>query len=55
MALGIPWAFYLKPWLVRREKKRIQEQLARGEYVPPTRRGAPILRASPIADVGGTS
>jgi len=29
MALGIPWAFYLKPYLVRREKARIQASLAR--------------------------
>lgn len=35
MALGIPWAFYLKPWLVRREKARIQQQLAEGKYVRP--------------------
>ncbi|MBS0190421.1 MAG: hypothetical protein U0573_14140 [Phycisphaerales bacterium] len=38
MALGIPWAFYLKPWLVRREKRLIQEQVARGEYRPPVRK-----------------
>ncbi len=38
MSLGIPWAFYLKPYLVRREKLRIQQQLARGEYTPPTGR-----------------
>ncbi|MFO0861410.1 MAG: hypothetical protein U0570_12725 [Phycisphaerales bacterium] len=35
MALGTPWAFYLKPYLVRREKRRIQELVARGEYTPP--------------------
>ncbi len=23
MALGIPWAFYVKPWLVKREKRRL--------------------------------
>ncbi|MCL4222196.1 MAG: hypothetical protein KJZ65_12600 [Phycisphaerales bacterium] len=28
MALGIPWAFYVKPWLVRREKVKIQKSLA---------------------------
>lgn len=28
MALGIPWAFYVKPWLLRRKKKAIQRQLA---------------------------
>lgn len=32
MSVGIPWAFYVKPWLMRRRKKKIQEQLARGEY-----------------------
>ena len=35
MALGIPWAFYVKPYLVRREKRKIQEQLAAGTYVRP--------------------
>ncbi len=29
MSIGIPWAFYLKPWLMQREKRKIQERLAR--------------------------
>jgi hypothetical protein len=37
MGVGIPWAFYLKPWLVRREKLKIQEQLAAGTYRKPAR------------------
>jgi hypothetical protein len=37
MSLGIPWAFYVKPWILRRRKLRIQEALKRGEYVPPGR------------------
>jgi hypothetical protein len=37
MGLGIPWAFYVKPWLVRREKKKIQEQVAAGTYKKPER------------------
>lgn len=28
MCVGIPWAFYLKPYLVRRRKKKLQAQLA---------------------------
>jgi hypothetical protein len=28
MCVGIPWAFYLKPYLVRRRKRRIQAELA---------------------------
>ncbi|MEM9560641.1 MAG: hypothetical protein AAF995_10065 [Planctomycetota bacterium] len=28
MSVGIPWAFYVKPWLVRRERDRIKQQLA---------------------------
>ncbi len=35
MGVGIPWAFYVKPYLVRREKKKIQAQLAAGTYVRP--------------------
>lgn len=40
MGVGIPWAFYIKPWLVRREMKRIQAKIARGER--PTLVRAPI-------------
>ncbi|MGH7244303.1 MAG: hypothetical protein ACREJD_12905 [Phycisphaerales bacterium] len=43
MALGIPWAFYLKPWLVRREKRKIQELVAKGEYHPPGRKPGPTI------------
>lgn len=35
MGVGIPWAFYVKPWLLRREKVRIQQQLKDGTYVRP--------------------
>ncbi len=28
MGVGTPWAFYVKPWLVKRKKKRIQAELA---------------------------
>ena len=34
MSVGIPWAFYVKPWLVRRQKKKLQERVARGEIKP---------------------
>jgi hypothetical protein len=37
MALGIPWAFYIKPWLVQREKRRIQAQVKAGTYRAPTK------------------
>ncbi len=40
MGLGIPWAFYIKPWLVQREKKKIQAQLKAGTYKKPVREGA---------------
>ncbi|MEM1185907.1 MAG: hypothetical protein AAGI53_13015 [Planctomycetota bacterium] len=29
MGIGIPWAFYLKPWLLRREKARLAAKAAR--------------------------
>jgi len=38
IGLGIPWAFYVKPALIRRRKRIIQEQLDKDEYVPPARR-----------------
>ena len=28
MACGIPWAFYVKPWIVRLRKRKIQKELA---------------------------
>lgn len=34
MSIGIPMAFYLKPWLVQREKRRLQAAVARGEIKP---------------------
>ena len=46
MALGIPWAFYVKPWLVRREKARIQRQLVQGTYVRPPPRSTPTAPQS---------
>ncbi len=52
MGLGIPWAFYLKPWLVRREKRQIQELIAKGEYVAPGRKVSPsvvVVRKQPTA------
>lgn len=41
MGLGIPWAFYVKPWLVQREKRRIQRALLEGTYV--AKRRTPVL------------
>ncbi len=40
MGVGIPWAFYLKPYLVRREKQRLAEAAARGEITPGRRLSA---------------
>ncbi|MCC6660511.1 MAG: hypothetical protein IT437_06450 [Phycisphaerales bacterium] len=34
MSVGIPWAFYVKPWLLRRRKHRLEADLARGRAVP---------------------
>ena len=31
MSIGIPWAFYFKPYLVKREKKRLAAQYASGK------------------------
>lgn len=53
MGVGIPWAFYVKPWLVRREKARIQRELAAGTYVKPAspRSSAAHPIARPPAEV----
>ncbi len=36
MGVGIPWAFYLKPWILRRRRRLIQARLAAGDLPPPT-------------------
>lgn len=41
MSIGIPWAFYVKPWMMRRRKKRIQEELAAGIWKSPGSTPAP--------------
>jgi len=46
MGLGIPWAFYVKPWLVRREKQRIQREVAAGTYRRPSAMESPALNGS---------
>lgn len=45
MSVGIPWAFYVKPWIMRRRKRRIQAQIARGEI-------AVKGRAKPAEELG---
>lgn len=37
MCVGIPWAFYIKPLMMQRRKRKIQRQLAEGTYVRPGR------------------
>lgn len=38
MCLGVPWAFYVKPWIVRRRARRVAQQVRAGTYVKPARR-----------------
>jgi uncharacterized membrane protein len=38
MGVGIPWAFYIKPWLVRREKERLAEAVRSGKIQTPKQR-----------------
>jgi len=35
VAVGIPWAFYVKPAILRHRKRRIQAEVAAGTYAPP--------------------
>ncbi len=55
MGVGIPWAFYVKPWLVRREKKRIQDELAAGTYRAPRKRSAPEAEHEPAQEPAGAT
>ena len=47
MGVGIPWAFYVKPWLVRREKERLAEAVRSGKIQTPRQRA----RAAAPAEV----
>lgn len=38
MGVGIPWAFYVKPWLLRREKRRLAEAVRTGAIKTPRQR-----------------
>lgn len=38
MGIGIPWAFYLKPWMVRREKERLAQAVREGAIKTPKQR-----------------
>jgi hypothetical protein len=42
MGMGIPWAFYVKPYLVKREKARIQRELKAGTYRKPGSGGSDL-------------
>ena len=35
VCVGIPWAFYIKPWLLRRKRDRLRAQHAAGAGAPP--------------------
>ena len=47
MGVGIPWAFYVKPLILRRRKRRIQRELVEGMYLPPAR-PAPAQSVQPV-------
>lgn len=50
MGMGIPWAFYIKPWLVQREKKKIQAQVKAGTFKRPVRADvAPALQEAGVS------
>lgn len=45
MGVGIPWAFYIKPWLVRREKERLAEAVRSGKIKTPRQRASAVQTA----------
>lgn len=45
IAVGIPWAFYLKPWMVRREKERLAKAVREGTIKTPKQRAAALAGA----------
>jgi hypothetical protein len=56
IGMGIPWAFYVKPWLVKRESERIRAAIAAGTYVRPAAgaRGGASGRGGGFASGGAT-
>jgi hypothetical protein len=46
MSVGIPWAFYVKPWLLRRRKKRLEADLAAGREPRARKRREPSMNGS---------
>lgn len=40
IGVGIPWAFYIKPWLVRREKERLAAAVREGRIQTPKQRAS---------------
>lgn len=51
MSLGIPWAFYVKPWLVQRQKRAIQRAIAQGTFVKKPRATARTATEVPALSV----
>lgn len=54
VGIGTPWAFYVKPWLVRRERDRLRRAAELGE-AKPVRADAPRPKVRPTADPVHTS
>lgn len=53
MSCGIPWAFYLKPVILKRRKEKIAAAVKAGTYVPPKRAGQQSARnGTHAADTG---
>ncbi|MEM1071542.1 MAG: phage holin family protein [Planctomycetota bacterium] len=55
MGVGIPWAFYVKPWLLRRKKLRIQRELAEATSNPAARPAEPATPARQTETIGAPS
>lgn len=49
MSIGIPWAFYVKPLIMQRRKRRLQQQVAAGTYAKPA-----AQRANKVEELVGT-
>lgn len=48
MSVGIPWAFYIKPIIMRRRKMAIQKQLAAEGRTPPAKSNGTRAQAQPV-------
>jgi hypothetical protein len=55
IGIGTPWAFYVKPWLLRRQSRRLQAQIKANRPVAVPASGEPRVIDRPLTTLGTPS